>query len=93
MHALFGHSLPYDFIGFGHHHIVHDFKIDQTHFVNPGALGCNAQAEARYALVYAAGDTLYIEYKSVPYNRTNLLIAYRSLQVPDGPFLIKAFHS
>ncbi|MFG6497623.1 metallophosphoesterase family protein [Fictibacillus sp. UD] len=93
MHALFGHSLPYDFIGFGHHHIVHDFKIDQTHFVNPGALGCNAQAEARYALVYEEDQKILVEYNSVPYDRTNLFKAYRELQVPDGAFLMKAFHS
>ncbi|KZE67578.1 hypothetical protein AWM68_19135 [Fictibacillus phosphorivorans] len=93
MHALFRHSLSYDFIGFGHHHIVHHFEIDHTQFVNPGALGCNAQALARYALVYADDDTLHIEFKSVPYDRRNLFKAYRLLQVPDREFLIKAFHS
>lgn len=93
MKELFGHALPYHFVAFGHHHIVHDFKISHTHFVNPGALGCNRKAEARYALAYATNQELQVEFKSVPYDRTNLFKAYREQQVPDGPFLMKAFHS
>ncbi|MET3730204.1 putative phosphodiesterase [Fictibacillus halophilus] len=94
MKELFKHSLTHDFIGFGHHHILHDFKVDQTHIVNPGALGCNKVAEARYAIVYITDEQeLRIEFKSIPYDQTNLFKTYRDLEVPDGPFLMKAFHS
>ncbi|MBN3552803.1 metallophosphoesterase family protein [Fictibacillus nanhaiensis] len=94
MKELFKESLVNDFIGFGHHHIVHDYKINQTHLVNPGALGCNKVAEARYAIVYKTDEQeLSIDYKSVPYDQTRLFKAYNELEVPDGPFLMKAFHS
>jgi predicted phosphodiesterase len=93
MKELFKDSLTYNFIGFGHHHILHDFKVKQTHIVNPGALGCNKVAEARYAIVYKTDEQeLSIEYKSVPYDQTRLFKAYKELKVPDGPFLMKAFH-
>lgn len=94
MKELFKGSLTYDFIGFGHHHILHDFKVNQTLLVNPGALGCNKVAEARYAIIYITDEKeLKIEFKSVAYDQTNLFKAYRELEVPDGPFLMRAFHS
>jgi predicted phosphodiesterase len=92
MAELFGYPVPYQFVGFGHHHLVHDFILDDTYFVNPGALGCNIKAEARYALVYGKDQGLQVVFKSVPYDRTRLITAYKELQVPEGPFLMKAFH-
>jgi predicted phosphodiesterase len=94
MKELFKGLFTYDFIGFGHHHILHDFKVNQTLLVNPGALGCNKVAEARYAIIYIADEKeLKIEFKSVAYDQTNLFKTYRELEVPDGPFLMRAFHS
>ncbi|MFC0236071.1 metallophosphoesterase family protein [Fictibacillus phosphorivorans] len=94
MKELFKGLFTYDFIGFGHHHILHDFKVNQTHLVNPGALGCNKVAEARYAIIYIADEKeLKIEFKSVAYDQTNLFKTYRELEVPDGAFLMRAFHS
>ncbi|MDR7074919.1 metallophosphoesterase family protein [Fictibacillus barbaricus] len=81
-----------DFIGFGHHHIGHDFKGEMTHYVNPGALGCSSTAEARYALIYVDNHKVRVEFKSVPYDRQRLIKAYKELQIPDSDFLMKAFH-
>jgi predicted phosphodiesterase len=92
MHELFGINPPYDFIGFGHHHILHDFKDKNTHFVNPGALGCHPVAKARYALVYEVDLKLHVEFKSVPYDRSQMLQAYKDYDVPEAAFLIKTFH-
>ncbi len=93
MKELFKGLFTYDFLGFGHHHNLHDFRINQTLLVNPGALGCNKVAEARYAIIYITDEKdLKIEFKSVAYDQTNLFKTYRELEVPDGPFLMRAFH-
>lgn len=42
---------PYNLVCFGHHHPIHYFKTDQRVYLNPGALGCNEHAIARYAVV------------------------------------------
>jgi predicted phosphodiesterase len=82
----------YDFIGFGHHHILHNFKNNKTHFVNPGALGCHTIAEARYALIYEDNHRVHVELKSVPYDRSRLIKAYQEQDIPDSSFLMKVFH-
>jgi predicted phosphodiesterase len=89
---LFVNETNYDFIGFGHHHILHDFKSERTHFVNPGALGCNSSAVARYALVYKDNQKVQVEFKSVPYDRSKLVDAYLKYDMPEAAFLLKAFH-
>jgi predicted phosphodiesterase len=86
--SAFG-SHSFDFIGFGHHHILHDFNTSSTHYVNPGALGCHTAAAARYALVY---EDLRVEFKRVPYDRRRLIEAYKEQGIPDSEFLMKAFH-
>jgi predicted phosphodiesterase len=88
--AFGAHS--YDFITFGHHHILHDFKGEITHFVNPGALGCSTTAEARYALIYVDNHKVHVVFKSVPYDRQRLIKAYKEHHIPDSVFLMKAFH-
>jgi predicted phosphodiesterase len=90
---LFADSPQYDFIGFGHHHIPHNFKSENTHFINPGALGCHSFAEARYALVYANEKKIHVEFKSVPYDQTWLFKAYKESDMPESAFLMKAFHN
>jgi predicted phosphodiesterase len=90
---LFNKELNFDFIGFGHHHILHHFKNESTHFVNPGALGCHSFSEARYAMVYTNEKKLHVEFKSVPYDRTRLFKAYDELDIPESAFLLKAFHN
>lgn len=89
---LFINEAQNDFIGFGHHHILHDFKSERTHFVNPGSLGCHSVAEARYALVYCSEWKIRVEFKSVPYARTRLFKAYKELNVPAAAFLMEVFH-
>jgi predicted phosphodiesterase len=90
---LFNEESKFDFIGFGHHHIQHNFKNEKTHFVNPGALGCHSIAEARYALVYTNKKKIHVEYKNGPYDRTRLFKAYKELDMPESAFLMKAFHN
>jgi predicted phosphodiesterase len=90
---LFSDGSQNDFIGFGHHHILHNFKSERTHFINPGALGCHSIAEARYALVYTNEKEIHVEFKSVPYDRTQLFKAYKELDMPESAFLMKAFHN
>ncbi|WNB91899.1 metallophosphoesterase family protein [Bacillus sp. NEB1478] len=85
-------SNSYDFIGFGHHHILHHFKSDKTHYVNPGALGCSTMAKAHYAIAYKENHKVQVEFKCVPYDRQRLIRAYNELNIPDSAFLMKAFH-
>ncbi|MBY6038294.1 metallophosphatase family protein [Fictibacillus nanhaiensis] len=93
MQLFFNDRSAYDFIGFGHHHIRHDFINDSTFFVNPGALGCNTVAEARYALVYGDEQGIKVVFRDIRYDRSRLIKAYKEQDVPDASFLLKAFHS
>ncbi|MDT9718613.1 metallophosphoesterase family protein [Paenibacillus sp. ClWae2A] len=83
---------PYTLVCFGHHHPIHYFKTDQRVYLNPGALGCNDHAIARYAVVELKKRTVNIQLIGITYDNKAFLESFEQLKVPDREFMIKAFH-
>ncbi|RWZ55205.1 metallophosphoesterase [Halobacillus fulvus] len=82
-----------DLIGFGHHHPYHYFENDDTIYLNPGALGCQKQPMAPFALIELdEKEELHIEHKEVSYDRSEFLRSYHTLRVPDREFILDIFH-
>ncbi|MFD1019640.1 metallophosphoesterase family protein [Thalassobacillus hwangdonensis] len=81
-----------DLIVFGHHHPKHYFKNDKTTYLNPGALGCQHQPVAPYAIVEFSGRGFEAEVVEVPYDNRAFLASYHELEVPDKDIILKIFH-
>lgn len=89
---LFSHR-EFDLICFGHHHPIHYFKGSRSVYLNPGSLGCSKEALAPYCIVEVNDKGIKVDLKKVSYDKTEFLLSYDLLQVPDREFLLKAFHS
>lgn len=81
-----------DLIGFGHHHPPHLFKNDRTIYLNPGSLGCNREPTARYGVLTIEETGIQVNLENVPYDNEAFLSSYKTLQVPEREFIIRAFH-
>lgn len=81
-----------DCICFGHHHPCHYFRNDTSIYLNPGALGCNHQAIAPYAIVSVENGKIDINIEHVEYSKKDFLDSYEKLQVPARDFILKIFH-
>lgn len=82
----------YDLICFGHYHILHYFRTARRVYMNPGALGCNEFAVARYGIAEFHKDRLDVKFTAVTYDNRQYLQAYERLNVPNKDFILKAFH-
>lgn len=82
----------YDLVCFGHHHIVHEFKSQNRHYLNPGSLGCYHKPLARYGIVEVSEEGINHQLREVPYDNKEFLESYRILQVPESEFILKVFH-
>ncbi|MEN1984822.1 metallophosphoesterase family protein [Paenibacillus hubeiensis] len=82
----------YSLVCFGHHHPIHYFKTEQRIYLNPGALGCNDHAIARYAIVELHERIINIHFAGIAYENRAFLESFEELGVPDRDFIIKAFH-
>lgn len=82
----------YDLICFGHHHPIHFFRTRLRQYLNPGALGCSDMPTARYGVVTVRDGKVSMELKEAAYNNESFLGSYTSLNVPDGSFILRAFH-
>lgn len=91
MENLFSESND-DIIFFGHHHPVHFFKGEKTLYINPGALGCCHEPEARYAIVDINRNNIEVFLKRARYDNQKFLLSYEKLKVPDREFILKVFH-
>jgi predicted phosphodiesterase len=81
-----------ELIFFGHHHPTHYFKSEHSIYLNPGSLGCAPDPYARYAIVTLTLERIGISLHKAAYDNQDFLRSYARLNVPDGEFLIKAFH-
>jgi predicted phosphodiesterase len=81
-----------DIVCFGHHHTLHHFKTKHRHYLNPGALGCNHQPIAPYAILNIKENGLDVTVKEIPYDNREFLSAYEKLKVPARDFILKIFH-
>lgn len=80
------------FVGFGHHHPIHLFRTSNRIYMNPGALGCNRQPEARYGVVDITDEGMDVRLGQVPYDNVEFLKLYEKLQVPARELILNMFH-
>lgn len=81
-----------EIVFYGHHHPRSDFQGIRR-YVNPGALGCNAPGQARYAVLTVQDDGPWdVSLRSVPYDARGLLDDYERRQVPARATILRIFH-
>ena len=82
-----------DIILFGHTHeklyIEHDNKL----FINPGSLGCSKKGTVDFAILEISNKILKnCIFKSLEYDKLNLIKDYNDKSVPDKEFLMQTFY-
>ena len=82
-----------DIVLFGHTHeklyIEHENKL----FINPGSLGCSKKGTVDFAILEISNKILKnCIFKSLEYNKLNLIKDYNDKSVPDKDFLMKTFY-
>jgi predicted phosphodiesterase len=82
-----------DLVFYGHHHPRSDVQ-GRKRYVNPGALGCHAPGEARFALLQVDdGGTWDVSLRSVPYDASDLVSDYERRDVPARETIVRIFQS
>lgn len=78
-------------IFYGHHHPAAD-HAGRARYINPGSLGCGAEAVARFTIIDAERSGIpVIRHHETPYDRALLHAALVRRDVPDAEFLRQAF--
>ena len=82
-----------DIIFFGHDHQPNDLA-GKARYINPGALGCNAEeAVARYLVLEIKENEYQINRVEVPYETADLFREFEARQVPARDFICETFYS
>ncbi len=83
---------PYrsEIVFYGHHHPASDLR-GQRRYVNPGSLGCNRKAVARFAILHCSDGSYTLEHHAVPYDDTPLFAEMERRQVPERDFICRVF--
>lgn len=84
------HPYQVPLLFYGHTHIFLD-KQGDTHYINPGSLGCFSQPVARYTVVEIKNGTYQIEHRAVEYDDQELWKTFEQRKVPEREFLYGAF--
>ena len=80
-----------DVVFYGHHHPAVD-TTGRKRYINPGSLGCGAEAVARFTVIDAERSGIpVIHHHAVRYDRSPLHTALARRGVPDAEFLRQAF--
>jgi putative phosphoesterase len=79
-----------DLVFYGHRHEDSDVQ-GLARYVNPGSLGCNPIAVARYCMVEFNHGRYQIDHRLAPYDNAGLLKAFEERQVPDRNFICQKF--
>jgi predicted phosphodiesterase len=79
-----------DVIFYGHAHQASDVKGNK-HYVNPGSLGCNPSAVARYTLAEFVNGKVNFEHREIEYDDAELFAAFEERNVPDREFIYEVF--
>ena len=86
---------PYraDVLFYGHNHFASDmYSLDgQTRYVNPGSLGCHAEAAARFVVLECSAGHYKLEKHAIPYDDTLLFETFERRQVPEREFICQTF--
>jgi predicted phosphodiesterase len=79
-----------DVICYGHTHVAWDVS-GRARYVNPGSLGCCAEALARFVILDCRKGSYALRKCAVPYDDGPLYEAFERRQVPERQFLYQAF--
>jgi predicted phosphodiesterase len=79
-----------DVICYGHTHVAWDVS-GRARYVNPGSLGCCAEALARFVILECEGGSYTVLKCAVPYDDGPLYEAFERRQVPERQLLYQAF--
>ncbi len=81
-----------DIVLFGHTHEKLYIEHNKKYFINPGSLGCSKNATVDFAVLKIEdGKKLECDFKSLEYDKTELINEYYNNDVPDREFLLKTF--
>ncbi len=81
-----------DVVFYGHHHPRSDIH-GRIRYVNPGALGCNAPGQARFAVLSIEDDGAWdVSLRAVTYDPSGLLPDYETRNVPARETILRIFH-
>ncbi len=79
-----------DLVFYGHQHEDSDVQ-GQARYVNPGSLGCNRVAIARYCMAEFTHGHYQINHRLISFDDEALLNAFEKRQVPDRNLIYKTF--
>jgi len=79
-----------DLLCFGHDHALLDVT-GRARYVNPGALGCSVEPEARFAIVEIDAGRFSIDLRAASYDATGLMREFARRGVPERDFILKTF--
>jgi predicted phosphodiesterase len=77
-------------IFFGHDHASSDIQ-GKVRYINPGSLGCNSTAIARFTIAKYQDGLVGIQHHSVTYDDKELFRTFEDRNVPEREFIYKAF--
>ena len=81
-----------DIVLFGHTHEKLYIEYNNKLFINPGSLGCSKQGEVDFAILELDdGRVNSCKFKSLKYNKKELLLEFENQNVPDKEFIINTF--
>jgi predicted phosphodiesterase len=79
-----------DLICFGHDHTRRD-ATGRARYLNPGALGCSVEPEARFAIVEIEAGRFAVDLRAAPYDDTELTREFARRDVPERDFILRTF--
>ncbi len=83
---------PGDVVFYGHHHPQSDMMgTSGRRYANPGALGCHAVGEARYAILDAGQDGWSLDLRSAPYDPAPVFADLEQRDVPARDIIRRIF--
>jgi predicted phosphodiesterase len=79
------------FIFYGHHHPMSDLS-GRARYINPGALGCNPEPQARFAILEVSDDARpNLRFGSVPYDPHSMFHDFGRRGVPARETILRIF--
>jgi predicted phosphodiesterase len=79
-----------EIVFFGHERSSSDIE-GKARYINPGSLGCNATAMARYTIAEFDSAQVNIQHRSVWYDDKELYETFEKRNVPEREFIYKVF--
>lgn len=81
-----------DIVLFGHSHEKLYIEYNGKSFINPGSLGCSKNGTIDFAILKLDDNqNINCDFKSLEYDKTELIKDYNNNNVPDKEFILKTY--